>query len=126
MHCLHSSATSSSLLLRACLHGGGGLQEGVVTCLGGVTNLLRKKSHILQEFQGQIRGKIGQFRRIFAGNFGANFAEKQSAKKEPISLECFGQISLKFNKIFWVDLTSVNVNAFLNRDNHLLFQNQYT
>ena len=39
-----------------------------------------EKSQILRDFQGQIRGKIGQFCGIFAVIFGVNFAEKQSLK----------------------------------------------
>ena len=36
-----------------------------------------KKSQISRDFQGQIRGKNGRFRRTFAGIFEANFAEKR-------------------------------------------------
>ena len=39
-----------------------------------------EKRQILRDFQGQIRGKIGQFCGIFAVIFGVNFAEKQSLK----------------------------------------------
>ena len=53
-----------------------------------------KKSKISRDFQGQIRGKIGRFCGIFVGkkskfaekltdftgNFGGNFAKKQSVK----------------------------------------------
>ena len=47
------------------------------------TRLLKghgEKSQILRDFQGRIRGKIGQFCRIFAVIFGVNFTEKQSLK----------------------------------------------
>ena len=37
--CLPFSLPSPSSLFRACLHGGGGPQVGVVTGLGGVTHL---------------------------------------------------------------------------------------
>ena len=37
----------------------------------------REKSQISRDFQGQIRGKNGQFRGNFAGIFEASFAEKR-------------------------------------------------
>ena len=40
----------------------------------------RKKSQILRDFQGEIRGKNGRFRGNFAGIFEASFAEKRLVK----------------------------------------------
>ena len=66
-----------------------------------------KKSKISRNFQGQIRGKIGQFCGIFAGEK-SKFTEKSAdfarfsrrkvrfhKKKQPISLDFGGEISLK-------------------------------
>ena len=47
-----------------------------------------KKSKISRDFQGQIRGKIGQFRGIFAGKTSRN-----SQKNRPISLGFSGKKS---------------------------------
>ena len=55
-----------------------------------------KKSQILGNFEGQIRGKIRRFHR----NFGANFAKKQLANNGQILWEVSGQISLEINRIF--------------------------
>ena len=68
-----------------------------------------KKSKISRDFQGQIRGKIGRFRGIFAGkkskfaeksadftgNFGGKLRQETISKKQPISLDFFWQILLK-------------------------------
>ena len=64
-----------------------------------------KKSKISRDFQGQIRGKIGRFRGIFAGekskfaekaadfagNFGGKLRQETISKKQPISLDFFGK-----------------------------------
>ena len=59
-----------------------------------------KKSKFSRDFQGQIRGKIGRFRGIFAGKK-SKFAEK--------SADLAGFFLKKFAKInqFCVDMTSV-------------------
>ena len=44
----------------------------------------RKKSQISRDFQGQIRGKNGQFCRNFMGIFEASFTEKTIGKEQPI------------------------------------------
>ena len=43
--------------------------------ISGLLIFREKKSKILRDFQGQIRGKIGRFRGIFAGKK-SKFAEK--------------------------------------------------
>ena len=48
------------------------LQKHVYT---RASDISRKKSKILRDFQGQIRGKIGRFRGIFAGEK-SKFAKK--------------------------------------------------
>ena len=45
--------------------------------LSRASDTSRKKSKNSQDFQGQIRGKIGQFRGIFAGKK-SKFAEKSA------------------------------------------------
>ena len=41
-----------------------------------------KKSQISRDFQGQIRGKNGRFRRNFAGILEASFAKKKGLVKD--------------------------------------------
>ena len=53
--------------------------------LDRASDISRKKSKILRDFQGQIRGKIGRFRGIFAGKK-SKFAE-QSAEFRRFSRE---------------------------------------
>ena len=48
-----------------------------VTRFTGLLIFRGKKSKILRDFQGQIRGKIGRFRGIFAGKK-SKFAEKSA------------------------------------------------
>ena len=38
-----------------------------IKAIDGASDISRKKSKILRDFQGQIRGKIGRFRGIFTG-----------------------------------------------------------
>ena len=66
---------------------------------------LQKKSQISRDFQRQIHGKNGQFRRNFAEKFGTNFAEKRSLKK-PILRKFSGQISLESDR-FRVDFINI-------------------
>ena len=54
----------------------------------GLLIFRRKKSKISRDFQGQIRGKIGRFRGIFAGKTSRN-----SQKNRPISLGFSGKKS---------------------------------
>ena len=104
----------------------------------GLLILRGKKSKISRDFQEQIHGKIGQFRGIFAGKKSkfaeqsADFAGEKSggkfAKKQSVNNSRFRWIFLaNFAKIdqFCVDMTSVG-ERFFNRDNHLLFQQQFT
>ena len=76
------------------------------------SDVSRKKSKILQDFQGQIRGKISRFSGIlvektqiskdfrgkflekwadFTGNFGGKLRQETISKKQPISLDFFGK-----------------------------------
>ena len=104
--------------------------------LTGLLIFRGKKSKISRDFQGQIRGKIGRFRGIFAGkkskfieklaDFTGNFREKLHqetiSKKQPISQDFFWQILLKsinfasiwpalFNVVF---LTGIIICSFNN------------
>ena len=82
----------------------------------------------LQE-KSQNSQKNVKFRRIFRGkfleklaDFTGNFGGKQK-QEQPISLDFFGEISLK--SINFVSIWPALVNVFFNRDNHLLFQQQF-
>jgi len=57
-----------------------------------------EKSQILQNFQRQIRGKISQFRGIYAGILGANFAEKQSVKNGQFCGKVLGKLLLSLRQ----------------------------
>ena len=79
-----------------------------------------KKSKISRHFQGKIRGKIDQFRGIFAGkkskfaeksvdftgNFGRKLRQETISKKQPISLDSFLANFAKIDQ-FCVYMTSV-------------------
>ena len=67
--------------------------------------------HMLQDFQGQIHGKIGGFCGNFADILGANFAKKTIVKKRLILWDFSSQISLEIDQ-FRPDC------MFFNRDNH--------
>ena len=101
----------------------------------------RKNRPISQDFRGKkvkIRGTISRFRGIFAGekskfaekvadfagNFGGKLRQETISKKQPISLVFFWQISLK--SINFASIWPALVNVFFNKDNHLLFQQQFT
>ena len=63
------------------------------------SDILRKRSKILRDFQGQIRGKIGRFHGIFAGKK-SKFVEKSAnsrdfSGKSQISRDFQGQILRK-------------------------------
>ena len=75
------------------------------------SDISRKKSKILRDFQGQIRGKIGRFRGIFAGKK-SKFVEKSAdfvgfsreksqilQKNQPISRDFSGR-KVNFRRIF--------------------------
>ena len=55
--------------------------------ISGLLIFREKKSKILRDFQGQIRGKIGQFRGIFVGK------KSKSQKNRPISRDFSGKKS---------------------------------
>ena len=68
------------------------------------SDIWRKKSKISRDFQGQIRGKIGRFRGIFAGKKSRN-SEKEIdrfrgslAAKSQISKDFQGQIRGKIGR----------------------------
>ena len=80
-------------------------QKGQIT-LNRASNISRKKSKISRDFQGQIRGKIGRFRGIFAGKK-SKFVEKSahfagfpreksqtSRNNQPISRDFSGKKSI--------------------------------
>ena len=86
--------------------------------IGRFRGILAEKSQFSKDFQGQILRKIGRFHGKFRGG---NFAKKQSVKNSRfrwIFLANFAKIDQ-----FSVDMTSVE--RFFNRDNHLLFQQQF-
>ena len=61
--------------------------------ISGLLIFREKKSKILRDFQGQIRGKIGRFRGIFVGAK-SNFAEKSA------DFAGFWRKKVKFRRIF--------------------------
>ena len=79
-----------------------------------------KKANFRRIFRGKFLEKLADF----TGNFGGKLRQETISKKQPISLDFFWQISLKSNN-FCVDMTRVG-ERFFNRDNHLLFQQQFT
>ena len=59
--------------------------------IGRFRGILAEKSQFSKDFQGQILRKIGRF----MGNLGGKVRQETISKKQPISLDLFGQISLK-------------------------------
>ena len=88
--------------------------------IGPFRGILAGKSQFSKDFQGQILRKIGRFHRKF---WAGNFAKKQSVKNSRFH---WGFLA-NFAKIdqFCVDMTSVGEWFFFNRDNHLLFRQQF-
>ena len=90
-----------------------------------------KKSKFVEksaDFVGFSRKNV-KFQRIFrrkflekSADFTGNFRGKQK-QEQPISLDFLGEISLK--SINFVSIWPALVNVFFNRDNHLLFQQQF-
>ena len=78
-----------------------------------------RESQITKDFPGQILRKIGRFH----GKFRGKLRQETISKKQPISLFFFWQISLK--SINFVSIWPALFNVFVNRDNHLLFQQQF-
>ena len=81
-----------------------------------------KKIQISKDFfRGKLLGKSADFTGNFGGG-GGEFAKKQSVKTADFA----GFFLANFAKInqFCIDMTSV-VKRFFNRDNHLLFQEQF-
>ena len=87
--------------------------------IGPFREILAEKSQFSKDFQGKILRKTADF----TGNFGAKLRQETISKKQPISLGFFGQISLK--SINFVLIWPALVNVFFNRDNNLLFQQQF-
>ena len=56
----------------------------------GLLIFRRKKIKILRDFQGQIRGKIGRFRRILAEKIQISKDFQGQILRKPISLEIWG------------------------------------
>ena len=85
--------------------------------LGGTISrfrgILAEKRQFSKDFQGQILRKIGRFHGKF---WGGNFAKKQSVKNSRFRW-------IFFRKFRYDDMTLVNVS--FNRNNHLLFQQQF-
>ena len=75
--------------------------------IGPFRGSLAAKSQLSKDFLGQILRKMADF----TGNFGGNFARKQSVKKQAISLDLFWQISLK--SINFASIWPVLFNVFL-------------
>ena len=75
----------------------------VEPCLTGLLIFRGKKSKISRDFQGQIRGKTGRFRGIFAGEK-SKFMEKSAdyarflREKSQISKDFQGQILRKIDR----------------------------
>ena len=78
--------------------------------LSGLLIFRGKKSKISRDFQGQIRGKIGRFRGIFAGRK-SKFAEKSAdfryfcrkkvkIRKKSADFAGFSRKNVKFRRIF--------------------------
>ena len=59
--------------------------------IGRFCGILAEKSQILKDFQGQILRKIGRFH----GKFRGKLRQETINKKQRISLDFFGQISVK-------------------------------
>ena len=83
--------------------------------IGPFRGILAEKSQFSKDFQGQILRKIGRFH--------GKFRQETISKKQPISLGFFWQILLK--SINFASIWPALVNVFFNRDNHLLFQQQF-
>ena len=81
--------------------------------------ILAEKSQILKDFRGKFLEKIGWFH----GKFRGKLSQETISKKQPISLDFFWQISLK--SINFASIWPALVNVFFNRDNHLLFPQQF-
>ena len=65
------------------------------SCLTGLLIFRGKKSKISRDFRGQIRGKIGRFRRIFAGK------KSKFAENRPIPRDFRGRKVKIRRKIGW-------------------------
>ena len=77
----HGSSTLGSIILHGTFQQISQLWDNAHTLnLAGLVVGCGEKSQILRDFQGQIRGKNGQFRGNFTGIFKASFAEKRLLK----------------------------------------------
>ena len=87
--------------------------------IGRFRGISVEKSQISKDFRDKFLKKSADF----TGNFGGKLRQETISKKQPISLDFFWQISLKSINIasIWPAL----FNVFFNRDNHLLFQQQF-
>ena len=85
----------------------------------GLLIFRRKKANFLGIFRGKFLEKSADF----TGNFGGKPRHETISKKQPISLDFGGEISLK--SINFASMWPALFNVFFNRDNHLLFQQQF-
>ena len=89
--------------------------------IGRFRGILAEKSQISKDFRGKFIKKSANF----TGNFNRKLCQETISKKQPISLFFWGgQISLK--SINFALIWPALFNVFFNRDNHLLFQQQFT
>ena len=88
--------------------------------IGRFHGILAEKSQFSQDFQGQILRKIGRFH----GKFRGETSPRNTVKNSPFRWGFLWQISLK--SINLASIWPALVNVFFNRDNHLLFQQQFT
>ena len=86
--------------------------------IGRFRGILAQKSQMI------FRGKVLEKSADFTGNFGEKLRQETISKKQPISLDFWGEISLKSVNFSSSWPASFNV-FFLNRDSHLLFQQQF-
>ena len=75
------------------------------------------------KFRRICRGKFLEKSADFMGNFVGKLRHETISKKQLISLDFFGEISLK--SINFASMWPALFNVFFNRDNHLLFQQQF-
>ena len=75
------------------------------------------------KFRRIFRGKFLEKSADFTGNFVGKLRHETISKKQLISLDFWGEISLK--SINFASMWPALFNVFFNRDNHLLFQQQF-
>ena len=81
-----------TIILRACLHGGGGPQTGEVTC-GGSSHLSRKGDEI--KIRDYMDRQITPPKRVASPIWGAPLPFKQALRPMPIELSGYKLVSSK-------------------------------